>query len=193
MNKLPKAKRDQLILVGMGTLILLAMIIYGLILPQYDVISKIKEDTNTARNDLKSKQDTIKTADTVSNQLVDASDTLAQAEGDMVTGDPALWIYEKIRDFKEHYKVDASVTSQLTMGEVDLLPKFPYKQLKVTVGGTAYYQDFGKFIADFENTYPHARIVNLTLNPAGAAGDDSEKLAFRMDIIALVKPSGPQS
>jgi len=98
MNKLPKAKRDQLILVGMGTLILLAMIIYGLILPQYDVISKIKEDTNTARNDLKSKQDTIKTADTVSNQLVDASDTLAQAEGDMVTGDPALWIYEKIRD-----------------------------------------------------------------------------------------------
>jgi hypothetical protein len=193
MNKLPKAKRDQLILVGMGTLILLAMIIYGLILPQYDVISKIKEDTNTARNDLKSKQDTIKTADTVSNQLVDASDTLAQAEGDMVTGDPALWIYEKIRDFKEHYKVDASVTSQLTMGEVDLLPKFPYKQLKVTVGGTAYYQDLGKFIADFENTYPHARIVNLTLNPAGAAGDDSEKLAFRMDIIALVKPSGPQS
>ena len=76
---------------------------------------------------------------------------------------------------------------------MDLLPHFPYKQLKVTVNGTAYYHDLGKFIADFENTYPHARVVNLTIDPAGGTGDDSEKLAFRMDIIALINPNGPQS
>ncbi len=79
------------------------------------------------------------------------------------------------------------------MGEVDLLSKFPYKQLKVTVNGTAYYHDLGKFIADFENTYPHARITNLTLEPAGNTGDNSEKLAFRMDIVALTNPTVPQS
>ncbi len=111
----------------------------------------------------------------------------------MVTGDPAQWIYDTIRNFKEHYKVDVAVNSQLSIGEVDLLAHFPYKQLKVTVNGTAYYQDLGKFIADFENTYPHVRVVNLTINPAGGTGDDSEKLAFKMDIIALVKPTGPQS
>jgi hypothetical protein len=193
MNKLSKEKRDQLILVGMGTLALLILIIYGLIHPQYGAISKIKADINIAGDDLKTKQDTIKRTDTVSNQLADVTDTLTEAEGDMVTGDPALWIYEKIRDFKEHYKVDVAVNSQLSMGESDLLPHFPYKQLKVTVGGTAYYHDLGKFIADFENTYPHVRVVNLTINPAGGAGDDSEKLAFKMDIIALVKPTGPQS
>ena len=78
------------------------------------------------------------------------------------------------------------------MGEVDLMPHFPYKQLKVTVGGTAYYHDLGKFIADFENTYPHARIANLTLEPVGGTADSGEKLAFRMDIIALANPTGPQ-
>ena len=52
MNKLPKEKRDQLILVGMGTLALLILIIYGLIRPQYAAISKINEEINAARDDL---------------------------------------------------------------------------------------------------------------------------------------------
>ena len=45
------------------------------------------------------------------------------------------------------------LTSQLTSprdpGEVDIMPKFPYQQLKVTVTGTAYYHDLGEFIAEF--------------------------------------------
>ena len=192
MNRLPKEKRDQLVLVGMGTLFLLILIVFSLIRPQYAAISAIKARTDDARKDLQSKEDTIKKADTVSTQLADLTYTLSQAEGDMVSGDPAQWIYNTIRNFKEHYKVDISVNSQLSMGEVDLLPHFPYKQLKVTVGGTAYYHDLGKFIADFENTFPHARITNLTLDPVGGTGDNSEKLTFRMDIIALANPTGPQ-
>jgi Tfp pilus assembly protein PilO len=192
MNKLPKEKRDQLILVCMGTLFLLILIVFGLIRPQYDNISAINAKIDAARNDLQSKEDTIKKADTVSTQLADLTYTLTQAEGDMVSGDPAQWIYNTIRNFKEHYKVDISVNSQLSMGEVDLLPHFPYKQLKVTVGGTTYYHDLGKFIADFENAFPHTRIANLTLEPVGGTGDNSEKLTFRMDIIALANPTGPQ-
>ncbi|HEX7577859.1 MAG TPA: hypothetical protein VF430_07480 [Verrucomicrobiae bacterium] len=192
MNKPPKEKRDQLILVCMGTLFLLILIVFGLIRPQYDNISAINAKISAARNDLQSKEDTIKKADPVSTQLADLTYTLTQAEADMVSGDPALWIYDKIRNFKEHYKVDIAVNSQLSMGEVDMLPHFPYKQLKVTVGGTAYYHDLGKFIADFENTFPHARFANLTLEPVGGTGDNSEKLTFRMDIIALANPTGPQ-
>jgi Tfp pilus assembly protein PilO len=192
MNNLPKEKRDRLILVGMSTLFLLGLIGFGLIRPQYDNISAINAKISAARKDLQSKEDTIKKADPVSTQLADLTYTLSQAEGDMVSGDPAQWIYNTIRNFKEHYKVDISVNSQLSMGEVDLLPHFPYKQLKVTVGGTAYYHDLGKFIADFENTFPHTRFANLTLEPVGGTGDNSEKLTFRMDIIALANPTGPQ-
>ena len=192
MNKLPKEKRDHLILVGMGTLFLLILIGFSLIRPQYGSISTVNAQIKDARNQLQSMEDTIKKADTVSAQLADLTYSLTQTEGDLVSGDPAQWIYNTIRNFKEHHKVDISVNSQLSMGEVDLLPHFPYKQLKVTVGGTAYYHDLGKFIADFENTYPHARIANLTLEPVGGAGGTSEELAFRMDIIALANPTGPQ-
>jgi hypothetical protein len=192
MNRLPKEKRDQLVLVGMGTLFLLILICYGLIRPQYDNISGINNQIDKKRTDLQKMEETIKKADTVSTQLADLTYTLSQAEGDLVSGDPAQWIYNTIRNFKEHYKVEISVNSQLSMGEVDLLPHFPYKQLKVTVGGTAYYHDLGKFIADFENAFPHARFANLTLEPVGGTGDNSEKLTFRMDIIALANPTGPQ-
>ncbi len=71
MNKLSKEKRDQLILVGLGTLGLLVLIIYGLIHPQYGAIKKTNEEINAAQGDLQTKQDTIKLADTVSNQLAD--------------------------------------------------------------------------------------------------------------------------
>ena len=192
MNKLRKEKRDQLILVGMGTVFVLVLIIFGLIRPQYAAISGINNQIDSKRADLQKIEDTLKKAGSVTNQLMDLAATLTQTEGDLVSGDPALWIYDKIRNFKEHYKVDISVNSQLSMGEVDMLPHFPYKQLKVTVGGTAYYHDLGKFIADFENTFPHARITNLTLDPVGSTGETNEKLSFRMDIIALANPTGPQ-
>jgi hypothetical protein len=105
-------------------------------------------------------------------------------EGDIASGDIYAWTYDLISRFKKSYKVEIPSIGQPTMSDVDLLPLFPYKQLRVTITGTAYYHDFGKFIADFENTFPHIRVVNLVLDPAGT---DSEKLAFRMDVIALVK------
>jgi hypothetical protein len=192
MNKLPKEKRDLLILVCMGTVAVLCLICFFLIRPQYDAISRINKQISDRQNRIQDMDNAINKAEAMSVQLVDSTYTLTHAESDMASGDAAQWIYNTIRNFKAKYRVDISVNSQLTLGEVDLLPKFPYKQLKVTTSGTAYYHDLGKFIADFENTFPHARIANLTLEPAGGTGDNSEKLSFRMDIIAVVNPTGPQ-
>ena len=70
------------------------------------------------------------------------------------------------------------------------LAKFPYKQVTLQVAGTAHYHDLGKFLADFENEFPHIRLVNLDIqvNPSPAAGD-VEKLVFKVDIVTLVKPN----
>lgn len=193
MNKLTKEQRDHLILVGMGTLLLLGLIIYFLIRPQYAAVKHIRNQTVEARKELDTKKGEIEKAGTVANDLVDLTNKLAVAESDLATGDPAVWIYDTIRNFKGKAKVDISVNGQLTIGAVDLMGHFPYKQLKVTVSGKAYYHDLGKFIADFENAYRHVRIVNLTVDPVGGIGDDAEKLSFRMDIIALINPNGPQS
>jgi hypothetical protein len=75
---------------------------------------------------------------------------------------------------------------------VTLLPKFPYKQVVMTIIGTAYYHDLGKFIADYENEFPTSRIMNLDLSPASVqSADEKEKLAFKFDIVSLVKGSTP--
>ena len=68
---------------------------------------------------------------------------------------------------------------------MDLIPNFPYKQVRVSLNGTAYYQDLGKFVADFENNFPHIRLVNLMIEPVG----QTEQLNFHVDMVALVKPN----
>jgi hypothetical protein len=58
----------------------------------------------------------------------------------------------------------------------------------LTVSGTAYYHDLGKFLADFENEFPHIRLVNLDIQLSPAVGD-TEKLVFKVDIVTLAKPN----
>ncbi len=189
MNRLPKEKRDKLILVCMITVMALGGIGFGMIRPQYATIREIQHATTVDREKLENMNKAVAGAATTLNQLQDMSDTLTQAEADMATGDPNGWIYDTIRKFKSQYKMDISIASQTTIEPEDMLPQLPFQQLKVTVNGTAYYHDLGKFIAAFENDYPHGRICNLSLSPSGAGGDSSEKLFFRMDIVVLVKPS----
>jgi hypothetical protein len=189
MNKLPKEKRDRLILVMISTVMLMVAIYFGWIRSQSGTISKIKTDTATARQKLLDIEEIIKKTDATTAALFDVSETLSHAEEDMASGDPYAWTFDTIRHFKTPYKVDVPTIGAPVAGEVDLLADFPYKQLKFSISGTAYYHDLGKFISEFENNFPHIRVVNVSLDPAGENGDDAEKLAFRMDIIALIKPN----
>jgi hypothetical protein len=189
MNKLPKEKRDRLILVMISTVMLMAVIYYGWIRSQDSNISRIKAETAAAGDQLLDIEDAIKKSEATTTALFDINEALSHAEDDMVSGDPFAWTYDTIRHFKTPYKVDIPTIGQPATGDVDLLATFPYKQLKFSISGTAYYHDLGKFISDFENNFPHIRVVNLDLDPAGGTGEDAEKLAFRMDIVALIKPN----
>ena len=189
MNKLPKEKRDRLILVVLGTATLLAVIYFGWIRSQSGDISRIKAATATAQETQLAEDTTIKKSEQIQTDLFDIRDTLLHSEDDMASGDPVQWTFDTIRHFKVPYKVDIPTIGQPAAGEVDLLAGFPYKQLKFNIKGTANYHELGKFIADFENSYPHSRIINLSLDPVGGTGEDGEKLAFSMDIVALIKPN----
>ncbi|MFM2082359.1 MAG: hypothetical protein RL380_1050 [Verrucomicrobiota bacterium] len=113
---------------------------------------------------------------------------LATIERDMPSGDPYSWFIGTIKDFKANYRVDIPFYGNISGVETTtLVPNFPYKQLRITLAGTAFYQDYGKFLADFENRYPYMRVDNITLDPSTAIQQDSdrEKLSFRMEIVAL--------
>ena len=120
---------------------------------------------------------------------------LAYEERDMPSGDLYLTLVNTIRKFNENYAVQISqFTPNGADTAVNLLPRFPYRQVTVSISGAGHYHDLGKFVADFENQFPTSRILNLDLSPASVtAADDKEKLTFKMDIVSLVASSGNKS
>jgi len=184
--KLSKDKRNQLALVLVGALVVIALMWFELIQPRYAALARAVASQSAAQKKLDGIQTAIKHAGTTAAELTNVTQTLSNAESDMASGDLYSWSYNTLRLFKAQYQVDIPEIGHPDVGTVDLFSSFPFQQVRFTVTGTAYYHDLGKFIADFENTYPHIRVVNLQIQPADAA-DGPEKLSFRMEIIALAK------
>ena len=189
MKRLSREKRNQLIIVILVTLAILAVIGFSLIRPQYDSLSKIAKDRKVAASKLQSIKHAITNSEAIANEWNETTSALAHTEEDMASGDPYSWTYDTIRHFKQSYKVEIPEVGHPTIGELDLLPSFPYKQIRFAINGTVYYNDLGKFIADFENSFPHSRIVRLVVESAASKDSNSEKLSFKMEIITLVKPN----
>src|SRR5205085_8895855 len=114
---------------------------------------------------------------------------LAAMEEDMASGDLYSWVINTLRKFKTDYKVEIPQMSGITSpAEMTLIPSFPYKQVSITVMGSAHYHELGRFVADFENQFPHMRLINLGIEMVPVAGStEAEMLTFKMEIITLVK------
>jgi hypothetical protein len=189
MKRLTPQKRNQLILVVGCTLALIGAVYFMLIHPQIEETRKLATSTSAEQTKFQLITNTINQSDATAKAETEMSAELRKAESDVATGDLFAWTYDTIRQFKAGYQVDIPTIGQPVQSEVDLISNFPYKQIKFSLMGTGYYQDIGKFIADFENTFPHMRVVNLAIEPTGGAGAGQEKLTFRVEIVALVKPN----
>ena len=190
MKKLPKEKRNQVILVWLVIIGVIAG--WAFMVLDYQMKGRLR-----ARNDLdkrieqyKGMTNQLALAEDIQKRADEASYSLDVIETKMANGDTFTWALNTLRDFTKGRQVEIPQISQPTVSETSLLPGFPYKQAKLTVAGTAFYHDLGMFIADFENQFPHVRITNLDIQPNTGG---NEKLAFRMDIIFLVKPDSSTS
>jgi Tfp pilus assembly protein PilO len=188
--KLSKQKQQQLILVVILTLGVLAGMWLVLIKAQQENLRRLADRKATTKQKLQQIKHAIATADQTEQQLCEAQKVLAKNEEGMASGDLYSWSITTLRTFKVGYKLDIPQFSQIDgPKEVNLLAGFPYKQASLMVAGTASFHEFGRFIADFENQFPFIRVVNLTLEPATAGTTtERERLAFKMEIAALVKP-----
>jgi hypothetical protein len=188
MNLLPRnrQKRNQLFMALGVTILLIGGIAFGVIRPEFTKLADVRKKTSDTQSKLSNYEKLILQSNQTTDELATVTAELSREERDMATGDIYAWNHDLVRHFKANYKVEIPEIGQPNVSEMDLLPSFPYKQLQFTLRGTGYYHDIGKFIADFENQHPHMRVVNLEMEPAGG---DSEKLSFRMDIVALVKSS----
>lgn len=191
LSKLSKEKRQHLLLVGLVTAAVLGLLGFYLIKGGYDKISALAQQKKATQEKLAHMQNTLLQAKELEATFQQTSEALQEKEAGMATGDLYSWMQGSLRRFQRNYKVEIPQIGTVSTPEnVDCLPKFPYKQAALTVSGTACYHDLGRFIADFENSFPLMRVMNLNLdlNPTPTAAD-RDKLAFKFDIVTLVKPS----
>jgi hypothetical protein len=188
-SKLTPEKRNRLITVCVAILVIAGGLGFGLIRCQYQYVSHLNQDRVAVEAKLKLVQNAVKHSDQIEAELQASGKQLAEAEADVASGDLYAWAINLVRTFKTGYKVEIpQVNPEGSPTEVDLLPGLPYKQAKFMLTGTAHFHDFGRFIANLENQFPHLRVVNLSLEPnPNATPDEVETINFKMVIVALVK------
>jgi Tfp pilus assembly protein PilO len=189
MKKLSPAKKQQLTLAIMVTVALVSLVYFLLISPQNEQNRRLAADTKKKQEQADQIKKLIKQADETKIKAEELAAQLNGLETDIASGDVFAWTYDTIRRFKAGYHLEIPSIGQPTSSDVDLIPDFPYKQITFSISGSGYYNEIGKFIADLENKFPHMRVANLTLEPATGTESGGEKLSFRMEIMALVKPN----
>jgi hypothetical protein len=191
MRKLSKEKKNQLVVTIILIVAGIGGLYFGLISFQLRYLKDLADNKVKTADKLSRVEQSIKNADLIDKDLNATSKKLADLEDDMANpSDVNSWLFNNIRQFKLAFKsVEVPQMSTPEVKDMNMIPKFPYKQVSLTIGGTAFFHDLGKFIADYENQYPHSRVVNLDIEPnPSVMGGDKERLTFKMDIITLVRP-----
>lgn len=190
MNKLPKDKRDKILGVIAATCVLMAALWLLLLSKQRQAIKDVGVQIATSRGRVDKATLAIAATEKVESDLSKELNKLQTREGTMAAGDMYSWIIQTVNGFKSRYQVEIPQFSRETPVEAGIFANFPYKAAAFNVKGTAYFHDFGKFLASFEDTFPNMRVQNIELEPAPSLGsDDREKISFRMDLVTLIKPT----
>ncbi|MBI3882276.1 MAG: hypothetical protein HY301_19740 [Verrucomicrobia bacterium] len=195
MKRLPKEKRDRIILVAGVTVVALAAIGYCVIKPQEEALKARREKIEAVEGELTTAGRLASQADKIQKDLEDATFRITQIEDTMASGDMYSWIIKTMSRVQERHNVQIPNFVPPAVGEVSAFGKFPYQAATFSIRGTAHFHEVGKFIADLENTFPCARITGLELDAlnSGIGSADSsgksEKVTFKFEFVTLIKPN----
>jgi Tfp pilus assembly protein PilO len=186
MTKLPKEKRDRITLIAVVTLMVMAGLWFSLIAAQDKQMMIIERQTTDERKRVDDAEKRVKSKDKVETELNAVTQELKTQEDGMAVGDLFGWFYNRLNNFRGAYRVEIIDIKDQQLGDVKLLPDFPYKAVTFKVNMAGYYHDLGKFLADFENNFPYMRVQNILIKPAETSSpEDPEKLSCKMEIVLL--------
>jgi hypothetical protein len=192
MSSLPKEKRDKIILTAAITLAAMVGVYFFVVRAQHASLQSRKEKIEQTAQKVKNANSLLQNSTKYEQQLRTAEQRLQTLEDTMASGDLYSWVIKTMNRFQAGHKVEIPNYTPPAVGEVGLLPKFPYKAATFALRGTAHFHEFGKFLADFENTFPCMRVQNVDIEPLGilaANPTEQEKVSFKMEIVALIKPT----
>ena len=198
MARLSKEKRDRLILVVVLTIAFSVGLWYGIITTRKERLIETTATIRAAIDKLEKARALVKQSAKAEAQAAAAESKLKVVEESMASGvDHYTWAIMLLEKARTKHDVKIIEVTRPVKGEVGLLAQFPYQAAIFTARGAGHYHDFGKFLADFENSFPYFRVQNISLAPGAdsAVGPETptsvsgeENLAFRMEIVALIKP-----
>ena len=195
IKNLPKEKRDQLLLICIITLAITLGGYFGLVKMQKRSLERIAKKSAEQQEKVGGAARLVSTHKATEEELEDNLQKLKSIEQHMASGDMYSWIITTINRFRADRKVEIPQFSREITTDIGVFPKFPYKAALFHIRGTAHFHELGRFIADFENTFPHIRVQNVDLEPAAQSAatttptTEPEKLAFKMEIVALINPN----
>lgn len=205
MNKLPKEKRDKLILTILGAAGV-AGILYTFVLgAQRDRLATLQAQILSVREKLSKAERLNRNGDGIELSLNQNRALIDVREESMAPqGQYYYWFLKLLDQFRHESRFETSFIVDITQPEfieAGLLPQFPYKAASFGVRLNGHYQDIGKFVADLENRFPYFRVQNVRMSPqnagimtgpgtqlaSGEAETDGQLIA-EVRVIALIKP-----
>lgn len=189
MNKLSKDKQQRILLIALGTAALCGAIWFLVVGGQNSQILKLEDSIYTAQDKLNKAQIRTRRAAIIEEELRKLQQQIGEAEARMIPVEQLngkKWIFDLLSNFikNRHNVIPTGLSNDPIIGKQFLpLPKFPYSAAAYDVELRAYYHDFGKFLADFENSFPYISIHQIQIWPiatpsaaSGPVADTPEEL-----------------
>lgn len=201
MNKLPKEKRDKLILVIMGTLGAVGLLYTFVLSAQQDRMYTLQAQIAGVQDKLDKAERVVRSADTINEDLAASRAELQRRQADMAPqGQYYVWFLKLLDTFRKEQRLQPHFILDVTQPEfapVGLVPQFPYQAGYFGVRVSGRFHEIGQFFASLENKYPYMRVQSVKLQPAGAGradqqsvqgGDSGQRIIAEFKIVTLFNP-----
>src|SRR5688500_7339073 len=83
---------------------------------------------------------------------------LEDIEAKIPVGDPYRWLVKAFAQFPGASRVAIGNIEAPHVSESVIYPTVPYRAANFSISGTGFYEDFGLFLAELENEFPHMRV-----------------------------------
>lgn len=189
MNNLSREKKSQLILVGMMSLTVCFGLYFGIILGQNDRIKAMNRRRDEMVDKLSKAERAVKNQKALETEIAARREELDAIEHTMASGDLYAWIIGTMNRRAAKANLTIPTYGRETIGEIGIVPGFPYKAATFLLKGTGTFENLGQFITDLENERPFYRVQNLDVSPATAAGNEPYQIQFSLELVVPVRPT----
>jgi hypothetical protein len=194
VTRATNSQRRQILAIWITTPVLMGILYYFGIMAEKASLDGFHRKTDYARVIVaKFEAGALETKE-IATQLANRRRLLARREAILAPGwDSYSWALKTVHSFSSaHEGVSLVSYSQPSISDTGMLPKFPYRWATFHIEGTGYYDKFGSFFADLENTFQYFRVQNVVMVPNAAPDAQPETLVVDFDLVTPVVTSDGQ-